>query len=422
MTSYDLTARQATFALAAITLVAMGLRLFRIDAQSAWLDEAFTIHAAAGRWDDMMRILVEDFSHPPLHTALVRWWFALSGVNVLGARLLSALFGTLAIPALYWLGTLLFDRRTALIASSLLAISQLGIVYSQEARAYSLLLLLVILAAAFFVRSIQTGRSGDFGCFVVVVSLLTYTHYYSVFAVTALLIYGFAFRRPVAIPTSWWAAALIATTVAYLPWLTSGVVQSAIRHPEGARVAGLSASVTSPLYALNWFNNGKINGIREQAPFWTFPLGFVLFTVPAFLALWRRAPERKREPRAEILLALLWFVPVGGVAALGLLRVVYDVRHVSFAIAAYYLLVARGLTLVSSNSLRALLMVAIAGYWGLSVRPNYFIPFKENYRDAFATLVSKQFPGIARCMALRTDGALASGTGLRTITVRRRPP
>ena len=45
MTSYEPTARQATFAAAAITLVAMGLRLFRIDAQSAWFDEAFTIHA-----------------------------------------------------------------------------------------------------------------------------------------------------------------------------------------------------------------------------------------------------------------------------------------------------------------------------------------------------------------------------------------
>src|SRR6478735_12328445 len=118
--SYQPTARQATFAAAAITLVAMGLRLFRIDAQSAWFDEAFTIHAAAAPWDGMMRILVDDFAHPPLHTALVRWWFALFGVSVSGARLLSALFGTLAVPALYWLGTLLFDRRTALIASFLL--------------------------------------------------------------------------------------------------------------------------------------------------------------------------------------------------------------------------------------------------------------------------------------------------------------
>jgi hypothetical protein len=39
------TARQARFAMAGITLLAAGLRLFRIDAQSAWIDEAFTIHA-----------------------------------------------------------------------------------------------------------------------------------------------------------------------------------------------------------------------------------------------------------------------------------------------------------------------------------------------------------------------------------------
>ncbi len=390
---YEPTARQATFAMAGITLLAAGLRLFRIDAQSAWIDEAFTIHAAAGRWDDMMRILVGDFSHPPLHTIVVRWWFALFDVSVLGARLLSAMFGTLAVPALYWLGTLLFDRRTALIASFLLAISQLSIVYSQEARAYSLLLLLVIVAAGFFVRSFQTGRIRDFVWFVVVVSLLIYVHYYSIFAVAGLLMYALVFRGRASIPTSWWAAALVATIVAYLPWLTSGVIESVIQNPESARVEGVSASLASPLYSLNWFNNGKINGIREQAPLWTFPVGCLLFTAPAFWALWRRSPERKRERHAEILLALLWFVPVGAVAALGYFRLVYDVRHVSFAVAAYYLLVARGMTLVPSNLLRALLIAGIVGYWGVSFRSNYFVPFKENYRDAFGTLVSQAGAG-----------------------------
>jgi uncharacterized membrane protein len=357
----------------------------------------------------MMRILVTDFSHPPLHTMLVRWWFALFEVSVFGARLLSAIFGTLAVPALYWLGTLLFDRRTALIASFLLAISQLGIVYSQEARAYSLLLLLTVVATGFLVSSFQTGRRRDFVCFVVVVSLLIYTHYYSIFAVAGLLIYAFVFRSRASIPTSWWAAALVVTIVAYLPWLTSGVIESAVQNPDGARVEGLSASLASPLYALNWFNNGKISGIRKQAPLWTFPVGCLLFTAPALWALWRRSPERKRERDAETLLALVWFVVVGAVTALGSLRLVYDVRHVSFAVAAYYLLVARGVTLVSSNTLRALLIAGIVAYSAVSFRADYFVPFKENYRDAFGTLVSQAGAGDCTVYGApngRSDGEL----------------
>jgi uncharacterized membrane protein len=383
----DSTARRAMLALAGITLLATGLRLFRIDAQSAWVDEAFTIHAAAGRWDDMMGILIGDFNHPPLHTMLVRGWFALFDVSVLDARLLSAMFGTLAVPALYWLGTLLFDRRTALTAAFLLAISQLGIVYSQEARAYSLLLLLVIVATGLFVKSFPPGGLGPFVSFVVLVSLLLYTHYYSIFAVAALVTYALVVRGRPSIPASWWAVALVATIVAYLPWL-SGVVENLIHNPESARVEGVFASLASPLYSLNWFNNGKINGIREQAPLWTFPVGCLLFTVPAFWALLLRSPERKRERHAETLLALLWFVPIVAVAALGSLRLVYDVRHVSFAVAAYYLLVARGVTLIPSRTLRMLVMAGIVGYWGVSFRSTYFRPFKENYRDAFATLVS----------------------------------
>jgi len=217
------------------------------------------------------------------------------------------------------------------------------------------------------------------------------------------------FRGRGSVPTSWWAAALVVTIVAYLPWLTSGVVESAIRNPDGARVTGLSAGLASPLYALNWFNNGKINGIREQAPLWTFPVGCLLFTAPALWALWQRSPERKRERHAEILLALGWFAVVGAVAALGFFRLVYDVRHVSCAIAAYYLLVARGVTLVPSNTLRALLIVAIIAYSSLSFRADYFVPFKENYRDAFGTLVSQAGAGDCTVYGApngRSDGEL----------------
>lgn len=393
--------RNETVAVGCVTLLALALRLFRIDAQSAWFDEAFTIHAGASRWGEMLRILIDDFNHPPLHSLLVHWWFDLFAVGVLQARVLSAIFGTLAVAALYWLGVLLFDRRTALIGSFLLAISQLGIIYSQEARAYSLLLFLFIVASGFFVRAFRSGSIRDFALFVVTASLMLYTHYYAVFALAGLLIYALVFRRRSSISASWWMAALVVVTIAYLPWFASGVIESAVRNPRGAVDNRLFAHLASPLYALNWFNNGKLVGVRDQAPWWTFPLGCVLFTAPALIALRRPGTARStdtlgsldRERHSVSLLALLWVVPVLAVSSLGILHIIYDVRHVSFAVAPYYLLVARGITLVTPATLRRLLVVAILGYSALSFRADYFIPYKENYRDPMKVLATQSRAG-----------------------------
>jgi len=340
----------------------------------------------------MLQILIDDFNHPPLHSVLVHWWFNLFGVGVPQARVLSAIFGTLAVAALYWLGVLLFDRRTALFASLLLAVSQLGIIYSQEARAYSLLLFLFIVATAFFVRAFRSGNIRDFALFVVAAALMLYTHYYAVFALAGLLAYATVFRRGSMIRASWWIAALVIVTVAYLPWLTSGVVESAVRNPRGAVNNLLFARPASPLYALNWFNNGKVAGVRDQAPWWTFPLGCALFTAPALIALWSRG-TLDRERRSVSLLALLTVVPVLGVLSLGVLHIIYDIRHVSFAVAPYYLLVARGITVVSPTSVRRLLVAGILGYSALSFRADYFIPYKENYRDPMKVLATQSRAG-----------------------------
>ena len=127
--------RSYAWPVAALTATALALRLFRLDFQPAWIDEAFTVHAAVQPWSTMMQILVGDFNHPPLHTMFIRWWFDLVGVGIWEARLPSAIAGAAAVPALFWLGRLLFDGRTAFLASALLTTSQLAIVYSQEARA-----------------------------------------------------------------------------------------------------------------------------------------------------------------------------------------------------------------------------------------------------------------------------------------------
>src|SRR5207237_10048583 len=77
--------------------------------------------------------------------AILHLWMRL-GDSEFVVRALSALMGIATIPTLYALGTRLFGRRTGLIASTLLALNAFHIQWSQEARAYSLTVLLVSLS------------------------------------------------------------------------------------------------------------------------------------------------------------------------------------------------------------------------------------------------------------------------------------
>src|SRR5262249_6070059 len=139
---------------ACIVLFGLALRLYRLDHQSYWGDEVFTLALIKLPWAGMHAAMVKDVVHPPLHYYLLHEWCRMFGLGTLQGRLLSVIFGTLAIPALYFLAKLLFNRETALVSALLLAVSQVGIQYSQEARAYAQLLLLTICSAYLFLRAL----------------------------------------------------------------------------------------------------------------------------------------------------------------------------------------------------------------------------------------------------------------------------
>jgi hypothetical protein len=144
--------------------------------------------------------------------------------------------------------------------------------------------------------------------------------------------------------------------------------------------------------ALNTFNNGRPNGLLEAAPWWTFIVGGVLFCLPASFALWplvrRQSQGTYKESEREnlVYLVLLFVVPMALALAAGFLRGTYDVKYVAFCAAPYYILAARGISTQSSVGLRWALLVLILAYSARSLRANYFIPYKEDYKHALASV------------------------------------
>jgi hypothetical protein len=225
--------------LASLIAVAALLRFFRLGHQGFWFDEGNTaqeVHFTVGQ---MLTLLKHYESTPPLYYGIAWVWARIFGAGEVGLRSLSALLGVLAVPVAYAAATKLVSRRAGLIAAALVTFNPYLIWYSQEARAYSLVVFLTGagLVAFAYARTNPTGRV--MAAWAVLSGLALATEYYAFLVVVpeALwLLYLHRRRRAV-----WLSLAGLALWVVPLLWFA--VSQNATGHanwiapiPLGPRV------------------------------------------------------------------------------------------------------------------------------------------------------------------------------------------
>jgi hypothetical protein len=208
------------------------------------------------------------------------------------------------------------------------------------------------------------------------------------------------FRKRIGIPLSWPISAAILVVLAFIPWLTSGVLDHARRAPKvmpSTLPTHFQIHWSTPVTTINRFNNGEL-AAGGQTPRWSFLVGFLLFTLPALASLrplvaGHRADRDGKEEQALALLAMLWLLPIAAVLLLGLVHVQYQARYVFFACAPYYLLVARGLSGLPDRRLQALFGTLVIAYSSCGI---WFIqahPFNEDTKSAVAYVAGRSAAG-----------------------------
>jgi Predicted membrane protein len=110
--------------------------------------EPLQLSSGAGITDVLNHLLLES-NHPPVYFMLAHWWMRLFGPTedslVWIGRALPALLGVISVPAIYFLGKFAFSSRlVGQCAAAMMAVSPYGIYLAQEARHYTLGILLVI--------------------------------------------------------------------------------------------------------------------------------------------------------------------------------------------------------------------------------------------------------------------------------------
>jgi mannosyltransferase len=201
-----------------LVLAAAIARFSLIDHQSLWFDEIVSRTLVKQPLAPMLHAIARTESTPPLYYVLLWPWIRVFGTSSAALRSLSACFGVLTVMVLYATARLRFSRSAAFVAGALAATHPMLIWYSQEARAYSLLTLLVSLSLYFFMRAKADGSMRNLAAWAISAAFALATHYFAAFVVfpeAALLAYllrGKQIRRPLAA-----TALLLAAGAALLP-------------------------------------------------------------------------------------------------------------------------------------------------------------------------------------------------------------
>ena len=139
---------------AVVSTVALLLGLVRLGTPSFWVDEAFT----AWRTEQPYTELVEGYHW--LYQTIVNTWATVAGTSEWALRLPSVAGAMLACALLVVLARLVFPRLVGLLAGLLLATSPFLVKWSQQARGYTILLALGLLATVLLLRALDRGSRG----------------------------------------------------------------------------------------------------------------------------------------------------------------------------------------------------------------------------------------------------------------------
>lgn len=364
---------------ALIILVGLALRLAFLGRKSLWLDEAMTLRIALMTPAQLWRLVNEP--HPPLYNLFMHGWVALGRSEVM-LRLPSVLFAVQALPILYGLGRDWGGTKVAALAAALLAVAPLHIWYSQEARMYSMVSWLALLAAFLALRALH-GRGRGYWIGAVLATLAAmYTDYSAIIWlwIGGLVFLAQARRRPeLRSHLRVWSLAHGVLLIGYLPWLPM-----LWQHARGVVPAQFEVFGASLFRALSV----PVAPVQGEA---VLPLVGALVAVLALaLAWWRGA-------NAGTWLESRWWLggALGALFAASLIAALvprgYLAKRESL-IGLPFLLLGVAWAILRAKHSRMLAGGGVALSLGISLLTLVFVP-KEQWREAAAFVQAQQAAG-----------------------------
>ena len=173
---------------AALTLLALGVRLYDLDRRTLTHPEVFAPGIALPAYvvEPSPRLTIQDVLHgsltgdihPPAFYLIELGWTSAFGTKLFAIRLPSVLFGTFAVLLVFVFGRREMGIAAALFAAALLALHGEHVFWSQHARMWTLLSFLAIASALLLAKLREEGGRSIAVLYAAVTAVGLWTEYY----------------------------------------------------------------------------------------------------------------------------------------------------------------------------------------------------------------------------------------------------
>jgi uncharacterized membrane protein len=358
-----------------ISIGGAGLRLWALNGKSFWLDEIASVVIARMPGNSFWHWLWTEEGNMALYYVMLRPWLEIHlGEGTI--RLLSVLPGIASVPVMYLLGRRLFGRGAGLLSALLLALSTCAVVYSQEARGYSWLLLGTIVSTYFFVRLIDRPSVAVALTYALAAGLTFYFHYFGLL-----------------VPLGQWIS-LIALPSNRRPWKTlalSGVLIAIFALPAVWMIH------IQPGRHLDWVQRPSLLEFYHLGVFLAAESGkavgpILLVAELALLAVFLRAMAAARHDKSGwsffpyALIASGVLTPVVFTLVFSIVRPVFFHRFLIICLPAWLLACSVGALAIDRRALRFWTIVAVCVLSLVSTMLSYS-RMRENWRGAVNYLI-----------------------------------
>ncbi len=393
-----------------IALLALGLRLHLLGAQSLWRDEIASVAFARLPLSQIWSAWMVHETNPPLYYTLLHVWIRLFGEGEFAVRSLSALLGTAAVVCAGVLGRKLKSERAGEIAALLMAVSALQVYYSQEARGYILAataaVLSLIAVAELTSRLTDTSKPrhgfAEYGIWLLyVVATTTALYAHTTMALLPLLTSVYVTwlwigrgSRDVRFAGLWIGANLLCVLLwSWWGWITA------------QQLAGSNPDITwmvFPTVGIIWRTAEHLYGLRRT--------GLSLMTLSAAMALLLGCAAavgtiRMRHSAKWLLAGIALAAPLM-LLAISLYRPVFMERTVFWAQSAFLVLAAAGLSTIPRKAARwAIIAIVAAGLFADTIDSQRVV-VKQPWREVVTRLKSGWRKGDAVLVSSAATGVL----------------
>lgn len=356
---FSAVARRPWIPVGALTAATALVATLRLADRSIWIDEGTSISYASRSWTGLWSAIGDDPNMSLYYTLLWGWVHAL-GDDVFVVRSLSVLFAALTVPAVYLVGARLFGVRAGFAAAVIVAANAFILRYAQEARGYTLVVLLVTVASWLFVRQLQQpdrlGRAG----YVAAATLAVYAHYFAAYVLGAHVAALLILRGKRALEPAWL------------------VQYGAVVVLCSPTVYATAALPGNPLF---WLDAPRLSdladAIRQIA-------GASYLLLAAALVIWLTALPRVLDSpvlRRQFVLPALWLVlPIALSFAVSQQRPMFLPRYLIVCVPAFALITAGALTSLRRKGALVTLLVAVVVLSGPSIRTWYRSPPLQDWK------------------------------------------